>query len=267
MDPTDAIDLSHTQQVCDLVASKMAFGCSFMGQGGIILASNVCERVGVIHEAAARIMRGEIDQFEVTAEMAIASNGKMKEGFNLPIEVDGRRIGSCGLAGPLETVRPLAYVIVSLVGSVIALRMRDLNRAENVSLQVTKATGVAAAAKKAADDADNSMLLLSEATSRIGEVVTTIGKVAKQTNLLALNATIEASRAGDAGAGFAVVAQEVKLLSTQTAQATLDIDSQIGKVQGVVGEMRRVVATMNSVIKDVAAIISDVAQATTARAG
>lgn len=111
------------------------------------------------------------------------------------------------------------------------------------------------------------MLLLSEATSRIGEVVTTIGKVAKQTNLLALNATIEASRAGDAGAGFAVVAQEVKLLSTQTAQATLDIDSQIGKVQGVVGEMRRVVATMNSVIKDVAAIISDVAQATTARAG
>lgn len=253
------VDLSHTQQICDLVAEKMGFDCSFMGQKGVILASNLRERIGTVHAAAARVMDGEVDQFEVTADMAAASKGTMREGINMPINIDGRRIGSYGLAGPLDTVRPFAYVITSLVGSVIALRIQDVSRTNHISLQVTKATGVAATAAKAADEAAKAMLFLSETTSRIGDVATTIGKVAKQTNLLALNATIEAGRAGDMGVGFAVVAQEVKLLSGQTAKATTDISGQIGKVQGAVGEMRRAMDAMNDSIRDVSAIVTDIA--------
>jgi len=266
MSNLETVDLSHTQQICDLIADRMGFGCSFMGSDGVILASNLRERVGTTHDAAARIMRGEIDESAVTAEMAIASGGKMKEGINLPIAVDGRRIGSFGLAGPLDIVRPMAYVITSLVGSVIALRMQDLGRANHISLRLAKAATVVATATRGACEVDRAMLLLTETTSRIGEVVTTIGKVAKQTNLLALNATIEASRAGDAGAGFTVVAQEVKLLSVQTTQATADIGNQIGRVQGVVTQVRQAMAAMNNAITDVQAIVSDIAAATEASA-
>jgi len=67
-----------------------------------------------------------------------------------------------------------------------------------------------------ADETDSRINALSQAASRIGDVIKLITSVAEQTNLLALNATIEAARAGDAGRGFYVVAQEVKALAGQT---------------------------------------------------
>ena len=84
---------------------------------------------------------------------------------------------------------------------------------------------------------------LSEASRRIGNIVSQIEDIAGQTNLLALNATIEAARAGEAGRGFAVVASEVKTLSTQTAQATVDIKDRI---QSLVNEMNGIVTSMHS---------------------
>jgi len=79
--------------------------------------------------------------------------------------------------------------------------------------------------------ASNDMESLGTAANEIGTIVGLIEAIAEQTNLLALNATIEAARAGEAGAGFAVVAGEVKSLAHQTAQATDRISQQITAVQ------------------------------------
>ena len=133
------MDIKHAQQICELVKAQMGFGCSIMTQGGVIAASSAPERIGSTHQGSARILRGEIDEFQVTAEISLASGGKMKEGFNIPIIVNGERVASCGIAGPLETVRPLAYVLTSLIASVIALRAGDQNRADQLSVQVAKA--------------------------------------------------------------------------------------------------------------------------------
>lgn len=72
---------------------------------------------------------------------------------------------------------------------------------------------------------------LSAASDAIGSIVSSIDAIARQTNLLALNATIEAARAGEAGRGFAVVATEVKGLSQQTSNATVDIRSRIDRLR------------------------------------
>jgi methyl-accepting chemotaxis protein WspA len=73
-----------------------------------------------------------------------------------------------------------------------------------------------------------------ERASNISTIITTIGKIADRTNLLSLNAAIEAEKAGESGSGFAVVATEIRRLSDQTGNATLEIEEMIREMQTAV---------------------------------
>ncbi|MEH0021818.1 MAG: methyl-accepting chemotaxis protein [Desulfobacter sp.] len=133
-----------------------------------------------------------------------------------------------------------------------------------IAKNTSQAETISNQAKELADQSSEQVKILGNNAKDIGKVTETITEISEQTNLLALNATIESARAGEAGKGFAVVAGEIKELSRQTSEATVDIKERIQEIQGAIDQtvtgmeaISEVIVTMNQIVTSIAAAVEE----------
>jgi methyl-accepting chemotaxis protein len=172
------------------------------------------------------------------------------------------------LTATADTTQQLTAVVASAsdeasanVQSVASATEQMAGSVGEISRQVHESSKIAAEAVQQAVRTNGRISALSQAASRIGDVVKLITAIAEQTNLLALNATIEAARAGDAGRGFAVVASEVKALASQTAKATEEIRTQISGMQAATNESVAAIKEIGGTINRISEIAQTIAAA------
>ncbi|MFG1422169.1 methyl-accepting chemotaxis protein [Roseixanthobacter liquoris] len=195
-------------------------------------------RVSAAHDSSGEYLGPILTWSVITKSIAVAAG--------VTEVVDGLRHTSASMSRESDTLLDLSEGSESAASSVSAAAVEMAASFDEISKQIQRAATMSQDAADRTTSADNLVRGLADSVGRIGAVTALIEKIAAQTNLLALNATIEAARVGEAGRGFAIVAQEVKALAVQTANATKEIRMQVEAVQATSTEAATAVSDISS---------------------
>jgi len=250
----------------DFVNRETGLALIACDEQGIIREAVVKSRIGATHAGAQRILRGEVDEAFVTAEEA-ARDPSVKEGYNCPILLDGKRVGTFGIAGPLELSRPMARVAAAVLSSWLKEleQQRTLAAATGQVMDALQALG--GELSRAEAQVRTTQAQARSASSTAGDRLTSadealrgVQDLSQQSRMLAINASVEATRAGDGGRAFGIIAREMLTLADDARAASNRIQGTLKDVGGAVGaldeasqssseETARLVATLQAVVQ------------------
>jgi len=132
------IDTKQLQQICDQISEEIDAVVSIFADRGEIVCSSRRNRIGAFHTGVAKVMAGEINRFEASADDA-AENPNILEGAALPIEFEGGRMFCVSVAAPLAVARPYCRLVQHWV--VALLRERALSFSETRFRDVAESAG------------------------------------------------------------------------------------------------------------------------------
>jgi uncharacterized protein YukE len=221
-------------------------------------------RLGQTHAGAQRILRGEVEEIFVTAQEA-AKDPRMKPGCSVPIAIDGKRVGTFGLTGPLEVAQPLVRVASAVLESWVH-EQRQQSALKVAAGEVVKGVkDVSARTRSAAAEATGVVELMSGASREAAEkvqrtdaIVKSVHEIAQKSRILSINGSVEAARAGEQGRGFAVVAREMLDLAESARGAAGEIQSTLGEVQRAIARLQGAIDRSAGLTRDQAGALAEV---------
>lgn len=137
--------------------------------------------------------------------------------------------GAQALAQGTTEQAATVYGLMTNVAAITAQVRDSTVRCGDASELVDRATGYAVEADRKMDQLTEATRNIDQSSGQIGTIIKTIEDIAFQTNILALNAAVEAARAGSAGKGFSVVADEVRSLAAKSAEAAQNTNNLISR--------------------------------------
>ncbi len=180
--------------------------------------------------AAARTLEGVIARLGEACDALSAKVGEAREG------AQAQRASAAETSLAIGEMNTVVLEVAKNAGEAASTAAAARGKAETGSKTVLDLVAMIGAIRERAAALREDITVLGREAQGIGAVIGVISDIADQTNLLALNAAIEAARAGEAGRGFAVVADEVRKLAEKTMAATKEVEQAVTAIQQGTGE-------------------------------